>query len=203
MALIVCNECGGMVSDKATTCPHCGFPLQEQAHLYQNSDKSLIFCPWCGVHGTKAWWRYLGSRVGECMYCGHYDGCGHTTETKGEIISLAQQEDPATKDARNPDSINDWIVRHYLIGTEQFSEAKYLTRLARQQRENVNEDNIEEIKDAQFAAYQASIPKCPHCQSTSISKISALSRSVSVGLFGLASSKIGKTMQCNRCGYKW
>lgn len=27
MALIKCKECGGMVSDKATVCPHCGAPL--------------------------------------------------------------------------------------------------------------------------------------------------------------------------------
>lgn len=28
MALIKCNECGKMVSDKATKCPHCGYPLK-------------------------------------------------------------------------------------------------------------------------------------------------------------------------------
>lgn len=28
MALIKCEECGGMVSDKATQCPHCGCPLE-------------------------------------------------------------------------------------------------------------------------------------------------------------------------------
>lgn len=27
MALIQCPECGGSVSDRAPTCPHCGFPL--------------------------------------------------------------------------------------------------------------------------------------------------------------------------------
>lgn len=27
MALIKCEECGGMVSDKAKTCPHCGCPI--------------------------------------------------------------------------------------------------------------------------------------------------------------------------------
>lgn len=28
MALIQCPECAGKVSDKATSCPHCGFPIQ-------------------------------------------------------------------------------------------------------------------------------------------------------------------------------
>lgn len=46
-------------------------------------------------------------------------------------------------------------------------------------------------------------PKCPTCQSTNISKIGTINRMVSTGLFGLASSKIGKTHKCNKCGTTW
>lgn len=46
-------------------------------------------------------------------------------------------------------------------------------------------------------------PTCPTCHSTNLSKISGTSRWLSVGLFGLASSKIGKTFKCNSCGYTW
>lgn len=46
-------------------------------------------------------------------------------------------------------------------------------------------------------------PKCPTCGSTNIKKISGTKRFVSTGLFGLASSNIGKTMECKNCGYKW
>ena len=46
-------------------------------------------------------------------------------------------------------------------------------------------------------------PKCPHCGSTNISKISTTSRFISTSIFGLASSKVGKTMECKKCGYKW
>lgn len=31
MALITCPECSGKVSDKAYSCPHCGFPMQGKA----------------------------------------------------------------------------------------------------------------------------------------------------------------------------
>ena len=31
MALVECKECGGQVSDKATACPHCGFPNPEMS----------------------------------------------------------------------------------------------------------------------------------------------------------------------------
>lgn len=46
-------------------------------------------------------------------------------------------------------------------------------------------------------------PKCPTCGSTNISKIGTLNRMFSVGMFGLASSKIGKTHKCNNCGSTW
>lgn len=46
-------------------------------------------------------------------------------------------------------------------------------------------------------------PKCPTCGSTNIKKISGTKRWLSTGLFGLASSNIGKNMCCQNCGYKW
>lgn len=46
-------------------------------------------------------------------------------------------------------------------------------------------------------------PHCPNCHSTNIQKISGTKRWFSTGLFGLASSDIGKSMVCKQCGYKW
>ena len=46
-------------------------------------------------------------------------------------------------------------------------------------------------------------PCCPSCGSKNISGIGTVGRAVSVGLFGLASSKIGKTHKCNSCGSMW
>lgn len=48
-----------------------------------------------------------------------------------------------------------------------------------------------------------STPKCPTCGSTNIQKISGTKRWLSTGLFGIASSDVGKTMVCKNCGYKW
>lgn len=39
MALKRCSECGQMVSDRAESCPHCGYPLQE--HIEVNSPVTL------------------------------------------------------------------------------------------------------------------------------------------------------------------
>lgn len=45
--------------------------------------------------------------------------------------------------------------------------------------------------------------ECPCCHSTNTSKIGTVNRAVSVGMLGLASSKIGKTHKCNDCGSTW
>ena len=47
------------------------------------------------------------------------------------------------------------------------------------------------------------VPKCPTCGSTNVKKIGSGKRWVSTGMFGLASSNLGKTMQCGSCGAKW
>lgn len=60
------------------------------------------------------------------------------------------------------------------------------------QQEQVQESRVEENK-----------PRCPTCGSTNIQKISGTKRWFSTGLFGLASSDIGKSMCCKKCGYKW
>lgn len=41
---------------------------------------------------------------------------------------------------------------------------------------------------------------CPYCHATNISKIGYFSRSLSTGLFGLGSKKIGKQWHCDHCG---
>ena len=45
--------------------------------------------------------------------------------------------------------------------------------------------------------------ECTYCHSTNVTKIGTVNRAVSVGMFGLASSKIGKTHKCNDCGSTW
>ena len=50
---------------------------------------------------------------------------------------------------------------------------------------------------------QSNIPKCPTCGSTNVKHISTLNRAVSIGVFGLFSSKIGKNYECLNCKSKW
>lgn len=46
MALIKCSEYGQIVSDKATTCPHCGKAITTEVKEKGNGDKSITFLRW-------------------------------------------------------------------------------------------------------------------------------------------------------------
>ena len=63
---------------------------------------------------------------------------------------------------------------------------------------------IGKIAPKEYKPYQEPTPtkpvvKCPYCGSTDVKKISTTSRMVSVGVFGLASKKVGKQFHCNKC----
>lgn len=73
MALITCPECTREISDRASSCPHCGYPLQEQ--LSGNSDVSepvpkkqrkpkkkliiLLSILACLIMGAAGWFAYI------------------------------------------------------------------------------------------------------------------------------------------------
>ena len=42
MALIICPECGREISDQATACPHCGFPVQSHIQTQTESYSILL-----------------------------------------------------------------------------------------------------------------------------------------------------------------
>ena len=47
------------------------------------------------------------------------------------------------------------------------------------------------------------VPKCPTCGSEKIHELSAATRGIALGLFGLASKTARSQFVCENCGYKW
>lgn len=47
------------------------------------------------------------------------------------------------------------------------------------------------------------VPYCPQCDSLLVQPIRTKKRLFSVGLFGMASDTVGKSMECLSCKYKW
>ncbi len=51
MALIKCPECDGEVSDQATTCPHCGYPIRGGYGYEYRSERQLFGLPLVHIVG--------------------------------------------------------------------------------------------------------------------------------------------------------
>lgn len=96
-------------------------------------------------------------------------------------------------------------------------DEKFLAAMDKLKSENIIEYNLKLTQFRQSLSMEdnssnengisgldvSGVPKCPTCGSTKVKKISGATRWVSVGMVGLSSSNIGKTMVCSKCGYKW
>lgn len=60
---------------------------------------------------------------------------------------------------------------------------------------------FEKYSNTKIKPYVSNTPtvSCPYCKSINCTKIGVIGRSVSIGVFGLGSSKIGKQWHCNKC----
>ena len=96
-------------------------------------------------------------------------------------------------------SANDPNYKQHLIDTIVIPYGKFNTyerkkTLIKMQRNSAYADSLH--RTTSIAEQK---PSCPYCKSTNLRKIGVVGRSVSVGLFGLASGKIGKQWHCNNC----
>lgn len=93
------------------------------------------------------------------------------------------------------DDLKEQFINEYIKSSPEFDQYRF--------------DHRDQDMFEQRMAYRAAIskqsntPKCPTCGSTNIQKISGTKRWLSAGLFGLASSDVGKSMVCKSCGFKW
>lgn len=99
------------------------------------------------------------------------------------------------------------IIGHKLDPVLDQRQKKYFKNLYKEQNEILQkrirkseENRINEYQQKYLAEHNI---ECPYCHSTNTSKISTVNREISIGTFGLASSKIGKTHKCNNCGSMW
>lgn len=162
---------------------------------------ALIKCPECN--------KEISDKSQQCIHCGYPISESITSNKTNETICTVNGEkkyldflldDIATKEKYDRliytidcDSITAFKIIKEVENTHQIPlTLNFETRtqwIKRQEQEKMQK--------------QANIPHCPTCGSTNIQKISGTKRWLSTGLFGLASSDIGKSMVCKKCGYKW
>lgn len=99
------------------------------------------------------------------------------------------------------------IIGHKLDPIMVQKQKEYFQKTCKEQKE-ILQKRIRKSEESRINEYQQKYLAehnihCPYCNSSNVTKISTVNRAVSVGMFGLASSKIGKTHKCNDCGSTW
>lgn len=194
MALIKCPECGKEISDKAPACIHCGFPLDQLEK--DNSTES--------EDNGKSYMLIL-----------------KTVPVEAKVKAIKIMRDIRGWELKEAKDLVDTVPHTVTTGLthsdaiklqKEFTDMGITTDIEVDETTKPRGDIFSEMqsneearneKYTREAAIEASKPKCPTCGSTNIQKISGTKRWVTTGLFGLASSNVGKTMECKNCGYKW
>lgn len=130
----------------------------------------IKYCPKCGNIKTITY-----SSPENCKYCERL--LIETKYTLEDYLNIEHNE------------ANKTIEEEYIIDNPEFSEEAKQARLEKERHDRIYG----------HSSSSSSAVKCPYCKSTNVSKISTAGRAVSVGLFGLASGKIGKQWHCNKC----
>lgn len=191
MALIKCPECGKEISDKAPACIHCGFPLDQLETVVENDDGKLYKLI---LKSTP-----IDTKVKTIKLVMDIQGCGlkegkDIVDNPPQIIATSLSQSDAQKLAKEFTALQN--IMDIQVDEEAVSSIDIFSKI--QSNENGRKEKLERAE-----AIENSKPKCPTCGSTNIKKISGTKRWVTTGLFGLASSNVGKTMECKNCGYKW
>lgn len=219
--LIKCKECGKEISSRAKECPNCGNII--------NNDSVIINCKKCN---NKINLEDIEDFNGLCEKCYRLEfqnienivNIEKPVFSKGAIIYLTCATIVACwlfityKDLINQG--NFFIIFGYFcailifILLPLYSEiSQYISdfnkyKLSNEDFEKYREKEIarcismkkEQRKYNEELKYRI---KCPNCNSTNVNEISSINRAISVSILGLASTKIGKTYQCDDCKYKW
>lgn len=98
--------------------------------------------------------------------------------------------------------LKDQFINDYIKSSSEFDQYLFEHREEDMFNKRMS-DRAKLAHGTSILEEKSRVPKCPTCGSTNIKKISGTKRWLSVGLFGLASSNIGKSMCCQNCGYKW
>lgn len=165
---------------------------------------ALINCPECG--------KEISDKSKQCIHCGYpleesnNDNKNsaysirliHCGEQKVKLIKIIR-EITGLDLKRGKDVVDNLLLIKTNISLDEANSIK------KQIEEVGGAVKITEFNanDVVISQTELNIPKCPTCGSTDISKISTASKAVSVGLFGIFSSKIRKQFHCNSCKYEW
>ena len=147
-----------------------------------------LYCPFCGK-----------SMFENDIYCWHCEQKIVPAISKYDGTYYLQE---SNKRYGNYDHDWDILFEEEIQHNPQFDHAAYEARINRI-RKIESEKQLDSMIQHMTSEKNKNLPKCPTCSSVNIRKIGTLERGLSASLWGLGSGKIGKSMVCKDCGYKW
>lgn len=146
--------------------------------------------------------RGLFDRDTKCDQCGCTDIMDKTIYT--QLCDKFKNASPKEQDKlRQTDEYTIICKYKFIIDTKNTVEMRQAQSISDKEkskhREEVQKRELNKVAALNTTPQRSNQVSCPYCKSTNVRKIGIVSRGVSVGLFGLASKKIGKQWHCNQC----
>ena len=226
MALIKCPECDKEISDKALQCIHCGYPINttESKDIHTNPTLDINHSMALENNFSKDKKEHIKEDLNnqekkEALLKKLEKQKQEDTKLKGYAViwsiiwtliciwlfSMSEHGSLGILVALSFFfAIGGWGMLAISISSLERIEKdiKTASKSLEEYKKMVNE-RIERINAQAEAEEAIKHPKCPMCGSTNTQIISTLNRAASVGMVGLASSKIGKQYECKNCKHKW
>lgn len=200
MALITCPECNyTIVSDTSDNCPKCGFPVKRHNELQKELQKRLKSIdntpyPKRPKFFSINKYAYLIFTTLPMMIVFLFAG-----STAFSFVMLCFSIVIFYTSFKNYKR----ILKIYKEETDDWESTK-----SKRKQELIEQfKNMDETdKQNTISSIRASRPckpKCPTCGSEEVHLISAEEKVIGFAIVGVFSSNMGKTMECESCGYKW
>ena len=180
------------MEEKLKYCPHClGNDIKSKRFKLEPGDPRI---------------KLIGSDQGGSIYYTIYKGfvTYYTYEDNSICPTCGEKMIEMNLTEKDWNTLNNIsLEQDFIFAMDKLKQDNIVefTMKMSQFKETINQQSV--IQNQIKNSSQSPTPKCPTCGSTNIKKISATKRWIGAGLFGLASSDFGKTMQCDECGYKW
>lgn len=191
------------MSDKATFCPNCGFPIKETI------DADIIYCPECKHQVSK--------KDSSCLNCGYplvpffYITILYIpSEEKIPLIRIIMELTglglaDSKKNIENlPYQIKKSIDSKTLTELQTIFDKMKIKYTLEKSSENIaaiKDNSIDNI--VQYVNERELKIKCPTCGSTRVEKISTTSKIAGAVTLGILSKTARSQFKCKHCGYKW
>lgn len=200
MSLIRCIECGKEISDKALSCPNCGFTIiQKNKRIFVVGTHIGYPCPVCNVDNQtfEVLESTVKNTIGRCTICYNKTDINYEDNI---VLSENEYNDIAAHIFSND---IDKSIRKIISFTNCTEEEAY-NYVIREQESLKKMQELSGLKvGADYKPSQHQLPNqvtCPFCQSTNVHKISATERAASIVGLGIFSKKINKSFKCKNCG---